>query len=174
MGNLQFIQEKTKDGLTLPGFHWPTTTKRCCVLMVHGMYSNLFENQFAIALANQLPTLGIGFFYGHNRGYGFINSIPTDRLDKDGSFINQRLGTVYERFEDSLLDLQLWLTTIQNLGYSSIILCGHSLGCNKILYYLANRPATMVDGIILASAPDMVHLGQQGANAQVLSEEAQQ
>ncbi len=45
---------------------------------------------------------------------------------------------------------------MKKLGYKKIILMGHSLGCNKVIYYFSQRKPKDVVGVILASPPDMV------------------
>ena len=66
---------------------------------------------------------------------------------KDGSLgIN---GATFEIFEDSLKDIEVWVKKVKKLGYNKIILMGHSLGCNKALYYLSKNKGD-VQGLILA------------------------
>lgn len=72
---------------------------------------------------------------------------------KDGSLDVK--GATFEIFEDSLKDIEIWMKKVKRLGYKKIILMGHSLGCNKALYYLSKNKDN-VQGLILASAPDMV------------------
>lgn len=72
---------------------------------------------------------------------------------KDGGLeIN---GATFEIFEDCLKDIDVWVKKVKELGYKRIILMGHSLGCNKVLYYLYKNK-DIAQGLILASAPDMV------------------
>ena len=72
---------------------------------------------------------------------------------KDGSF--KRCGCMYEIFEDCIYDIDLAIQTAKEKGYKRIILLGHSLGCNKVIYYYYKKHPNIL-GMILASAPDMI------------------
>lgn len=58
-------------------------------------------------------------------------------------------------FEDCIYDINLAIQTAKEKGYKRIILLGHSLGCNKVIYYYYKKQPNIL-GIILASAPDMI------------------
>ena len=142
----------TSDDLRLQGIHYSSESKKTCVLMVHGMSGNFIENYFAHILGEELANNGLGFVYGHNRGYNHINDI----LKKDGKTV--RIGAMYERFAQTIYDIDAWLEEVRKLGYSKVILLGHSLGCNKTIYYFNRKKPKDVLGIILASPPDMLGL----------------
>lgn len=153
--NLAYVW--TKDNLRLPGVHYkPQSDTNICVVLVHGMSGNILENYFAAVLGQTLSEDGIGFIYGHNRGYNHINDIATKEIGKDEGYETTRVGVTYERFEDCLIDIETWLDEVRTLGYKKIILLGHSLGCNKVIYYLHRDKPEDVIGVILASPPDMV------------------
>lgn len=142
----------TSDDLRLQGIHYSPETRKTCILMVHAMSGNFIENYFANSLGNKLAGNGFGFIYGHNRGYNHINDI----LKKDGKTV--RIGTMYERFEECIYDIDAWLGEVRKLGYTKIILLGHSLGCNKTIHYFSKKKPGDVVGVIWASPPDMVGL----------------
>lgn len=147
----------TQDNLRLMGAHYQGADT--CVLEVHGMSGNFIENYYAHVLGEKLARAGFGFIYGHNRGYCHMNDISTkpERSDTNG-FNAARLGAMYELFEDCPKDISAWITKAKELGYKKIILLGHSLGCNKVIYYVHNYADSDIVGIILASPPDMVGL----------------
>jgi pimeloyl-ACP methyl ester carboxylesterase len=139
------------------GAHYPG--KDVCVLEVHGMSGNFIENYYANVLGEALAAKGYGFIYGHNRGYCHVNDIPTrPTKSEDNGWYSTRIGEAYELFEDSPKDIRAWVAKVRELGYKRIILLGHSLGCNKVIYYLSQNPAADIAGVILASPPDMVGL----------------
>ncbi len=152
MNNIEFIDDAyTADGLRLPMVHFESNEKDICVLFIHGMCQTIIDNYFAIVCGRLLSKNNIGFIYEHNRGY----SIENDILTKDGTY--ERLGCMYETFEDCIKDIDLAIKQAKDLGYKRIILMGHSYGCNKVIYYYyKSRPDVI--GIILASAPDMMGL----------------
>lgn len=146
---IDLFYEYTEDNLCLQGTYFDSGKLDCCVLFIHGQAQSIVDNYFAYVLGKYLSNNGISFLYSHNRGHSYINCMGK----KDGSLeIN---GATFEIFEDCLKDIEVWIKKVKNLGYKKIILMGHSLGCNKALYYLSKNRED-VQGLILASAPDMV------------------
>lgn len=164
--NIDFITNAyTEDGLKLPMVHFESNEKDICVLCIHGMCGTIIDNYFATIWGKFLASNNIGFIYEHNRGH----SIENDIVMKDGSF--KRCGCMYEIFEDSIYDIDLAIKTAKQLGYKRIILLGHSLGCNKVIYYYYKKNPNIL-GIILASAPDMIgsHISLQPDYKELLEE----
>lgn len=158
MSNLNIVYIWTKDSLRLLGVHYEPERKDVCVLAVHGMSGNFIENKWADVAGKTLKEKGVGFIYAHNRGYGHINDIATKEIKEDGGYKTKRFGTAYERFADCIYDIEAWIKEVRKLGYKKLILLGHSLGCNKVIYYLHRNKQKDTVGIILASPPDMVAL----------------
>lgn len=153
---MDFLYVRTKDDLRLMGVHYEPQSKDIAVLSIHGMSGNVIENYFGNVLGKTLSENGIGFIFAHNRGYNHVNDIATSKLQEKGGYKTVRIGVNYEIFEDCLLDIDAWIEEVKKLGYKKIILLGHSLGCNKVIYYFSQRKPSDVIGIILASPPDMV------------------
>ncbi len=150
---MELIRRYTKDGLYLLGGHWENKEKGVCVVFNHGMYDNIMENFFVDALGKALVENGYGLIFGHNRGYGVINSIVVrDPQTKKAG--NKIIGSTYEKFGECVYDVDMWIETAKELGYSKIILAGHSLGCVKNLYYTLHKTDNKVEGHILVSPPD--------------------
>lgn len=148
--NIEFINTAyTEDGLKLPMVHYNSENKDICVICIHGMCANFADNYFASVFGKTLVEQQIGFIYEYNRGHDLENDI----VMRNGDF--KRCGTMYEIFEDSIYDLDLAIKQAKELGYKRIILLGHSLGCNKVIYYYYKKKPEII-GIILASAPDML------------------
>lgn len=145
---IDLLYDYTEDGIELQGTYFDSLKKDICVLFIHGQAQSILNNSFAYKIGKYLSSRGISFLYGHNRGHNYINCLSK----KDGSLMIE--GATFEIFEDCLKDIDVWARKIKDMGYKKIIMMGHSLGCNKVLHYLNNRE--MVDGLILASAPDMV------------------
>ena len=148
--NIEFINNAyTRDELRLPMVHFEGNKKDICIICIHGMCGTIIDNYFATVWGKLLAKNDIGFIYEHNRGH----SIENDIVMKDGSF--KRCGCMYEIFEDCIYDIDLAIQTAKEKGYKRIILLGHSLGCNKVIYYYYKKHPNIL-GIILASAPDMI------------------
>lgn len=169
MMNIEFISDVyTSDDIRLPMVHYATSKKDICVICIHGMCANFADNYFASVWGKYLSENGIGFLYEYNRGH----DIENDLVKKDGSFL--RCGTMYEVFEDCIMDIDLAIKVAKEKGYQRIVLLGHSYGCNKVIYYYYKKRPNLL-GIILASAPDMVgsHITNQ-PDYQDLLQEAKQ
>ena len=148
--DIEFINNAyTRDELRLPMIHFESNKKDICVICIHGMCGTIIDNYFATVWGKLLAKKDIGFIYEHNRGH----SIENDIVMKDGSF--KRCGCMYEIFEDCIYDIDLAIQTAKEKGYKRIILLGHSLGCNKVIYYYYKKHPNIL-GMILASAPDMI------------------
>ena len=149
---IKIFNDYTEDGLKLPIIHFESGNKDVCVICVHGMSGNILENIFGQIWGSVLSDSNIDFIYGHNRGHSHLNDIEC----KSGDF--KRIGVTYEIFDECLYDVDLFVSKAKELGYKRIILLGHSLGCNKVIYYMYNQylqNKSDVAGIILASAPDL-------------------
>ncbi len=169
MNNLKTTHIWTEDGLELMGFHYDPGNRDVCVLLTHGMAGNFIENDFASILGEELSNNGIGFIYAHNRGYSLINDISTNEKKSDGSAKIKRIGVVYERFEESVFDLDAWYQEVKKLGYKKIIISGHSLGANKVIHYNFKKQPEF-DGLILLSPPDMVGNAKEAGKSKVYKE----
>lgn len=156
--NLSILHIWTEDNLRLQGIHYEPEEKNDCVLFIHGMSGNFIENYFAHVLGEVLARSNVGFVYSHNRGYNHINDIATKELKEDGGYKTVRVGATYERFVDCIYDIDGWLKKSRRLGYKRIVLLGHSLGCNKTIYYFSEKKPKDVIGVVFASPPDMVGL----------------
>src|SRR3989344_4157810 len=156
---MELIYTTNEDKLILPGAYYPSNNKDLCVVFVHGMSGNILENVHANVLGQTLSKNGVGFLYGHNRGYGHISDITVaDQPISDEQKRYRRVGTTYERFEESIYDIDAWIKSAVDLGYSKIILAGHSLGGPKGIHYMSKKSPSSVVGVVLASSADMVKL----------------
>jgi pimeloyl-ACP methyl ester carboxylesterase len=156
MTSQQLLYIRTADDLRLNGVHYipQNGNKDLCVLMIHGMSGNILENYFAHVLGEKLSENNFGYLYGHNRGYNHINDLVTSKVIPGKGYESKRMGAAYERFAESLFDVDSWIKEIVTLGYKRIVLAGHSLGCNKLIYYFYKRNPKNISGVILLSPPE--------------------
>lgn len=141
----------TEDGLRLPAYFYGKREDKVCVVFIHGMNGNIDNNFFADVWGELLSRNNISFLFGYTRGYSLINRIQK----RDGTYLE--CGTAFEIFEESFYDVSLWVEKVKVMGYEKIVLLGHSLGCNKVINYLF-KSNNFIDGLILASPPDMLGL----------------
>lgn len=169
MTNIEFLHEYTEDGLRLQGVHWISSNKNLCVVCIHGMTGNIIDNYFAEVLGSELSARGHGFIYGHNRGHSHIS----DFKKKNGSWV--RIGAAYEVFDECIYDIDLWVKKAIDLGYKEVVLMGHSIGANKVLYYMSKVDGLPIKAMILASPSDMAGETRVGKNNyDVLKKEAEE
>lgn len=152
MNLMEIINEYTADGLNLPIIHYESKSKNTCVICVHGMSGNILINKFAQVWGDTLCKHDIGFIFGHTRGHSYINDV----ICKNDEV--KRIGTTYEIFKECLYDIDLFVEVALKLGYKKIVLLGHSLGANKVIYYMSKKINKNIIGVILASPPDMCGL----------------
>ena len=135
----------TNDGIRLSGFlagSYPDV-----VLFVHGMGGNFYKENFLRA-ARVLLDKRIPFFSLNTRGAEVVK----DFKDDEGE--HHLLGTAFERFEDTLMDIRAAIDFLESRGFEGFHLMGHSTGCQKILYYAYSTRDTRVKSLIHVSPAD--------------------
>jgi alpha-beta hydrolase superfamily lysophospholipase len=64
-------------------------------------------------------------------------------------------GAEHEKFEQCILDLDAWIEFAIERGYSKIILSGHSLGTEKVVYYMnKGKHKNKVSALVLLAPAD--------------------
>ena len=119
------------DGISLNGFLSKSNEKTDRVILaVHGMSSNAFKERDRIIAkeANQRKT---DYFCFNNRGSELVKYIRKDFNGQKEKFLG---GTSYEDVLEGYEDIIGAILKLKELGYQSIYLQGHSLGCTKIVY----------------------------------------
>jgi pimeloyl-ACP methyl ester carboxylesterase len=147
----------TKDGLELHGLLYePDQTTTSVLVHVHGMGGNFYENKFLEFLARELTDSNIAFCVFNNRGCEFLKE--TYQTKDDGTSNIVRVGTSYENFEESVLDIEASVDFVSSLGFNDIHLSGHSLGCSKVAYYILEKTDQRIKSLLLLSPSDMLGL----------------
>ena len=153
----KFQRIYTKDGIELHGLLYsPDTVTDRVLVHVHGMGGNFYENKFLDFIADKLTSNGIAFCAFNNRGAEFIKETYQILPDKEPSIV--RVGTSYEHFIDSVLDISASIDFVVQEGYKDIHLSGHSLGCPKVVYYAITTNDVRIKSLLLLSPSDMLGL----------------
>lgn len=148
----------TQDGLELHGLLYkPDFDTKTVVAHVHGMAGNFYENKFLDSLAEALTKNSVAFCPFNNRGNGHITTF-VKKVNNKIDYI--RVGNVYEKFEDCLIDIKAHVDFLENQGFTNIYLCGHSLGAPKVVYYLGKSQDKRIKSLILLSPADMLGLAR--------------
>ncbi|MCL2539845.1 MAG: DUF1749 domain-containing protein [Firmicutes bacterium] len=139
---------KTSDGLKLQGLLYePENKTDKIVIHVHGAAGNFYENKFIDDFSVAFTKAGYAFLAFNNRGSGYETEMVREQDEvKDYPVI----GMLNEIFEECVLDIEAAIAFAKNMGYNEIVLQGHSLGCNKVIW-----PATQKNfaGKIILLAP---------------------
>lgn len=136
------VQVKTEDGIYLNGLYLRADNPKTVFINFHGTASNFYEEDYNKILAEELLENNISFISANNRGAGVMDAY-------------QQTGAAFEKFEDCLIDFDAWLEFIISEGYEKIILAGHSLGSEKVVYYLNNgQYADKISAIVLLGPAD--------------------
>lgn len=131
------IQVETKDGFLLHGLFIEPEKPTAIFVHIHGTASNFYEEDFIEYMTEKFFTEGIAMLSTNNRGAGVY-----DAWDAKGAAV--------ETFEDCLLDIDAWIAFAIAKGYEKIILSGHSLGTEKVVYYMTKgKYKDKISGIVL-------------------------
>lgn len=117
------VKVKTPDDFTLFGFLAEANEKDTILINIHGTGSCFYAEEFEGEFIERLPKLGVSILFTNNRGNYTLESW-------------QATGCAREKFEDCLIDIDTWIQFTLDKGYTKIILQGHSLGTEKVTYYM--------------------------------------
>lgn len=147
----------TEDNYLLYGLHLKADKSKTILIAIHGTASNFYENDFMEEIAKTAHEKGFSVLLTDNRGVGVLQAWP------------KLHGTSLEHFEDCVKDVDAWISFALQQGYEKIILQGHSLGSEKVVYYMnKGKYREKVDGVILLAPSDswgaeMEYLKKKGA-----------
>lgn len=151
---IHLIECRTSDDLIHQGFLYePQKKGNTALVWVHGLSGNFYRNySLHDALIAQCKKHGWAYLSCNTRGHDALASIR--KIDSAVPTGVSRVagGAGQENFTECVYDIQAFIDYLGTLGYSRIILIGHSTGANKVCYYGASYPYDKrVKGIVLAS-----------------------
>jgi hypothetical protein len=136
------VKVRTPDGLRLFGFLAESSQKDAILINIHGTGSGFYVEEFESEFIKRLPEIGISVLFTNNRGNYTMESW-------------QDTGAAVEKFEDCLIDIDSWIQFAIEKGYKKIILQGHSLGTEKVIYYMEKgKFEDKVNAVILLGFSD--------------------
>ncbi|QMF82670.1 alpha/beta hydrolase [Klebsiella pneumoniae] len=146
----------TKSGTVLNGVIFPAPDSDTVVIAITGVHGNFYSNPFYYTLGDTLSTAGIDFIYAQTRdAFGQMEIVNA----KTGK--TEVIGSWNEDLTKSDDDVGAWIDYAAQAGYKNIILAGHSLGANKVIYYLSKHADPRVSKFILLSPANIRHLTSQ-------------
>lgn len=141
------LKVETKRGVLLDGTLFEAEQKADTVLIIiTGIHGNFYSNPFYYNIGDTLTAAGIDFVYAQtNDAFGAIRTQNT-HTGKEEIF-----GSWNERFAMTDEDVCAYLDYAEHAGYQHIILGGHSLGANKVIYYLSRHHDPRIEHFLLLS-----------------------
>lgn len=144
----------TKRGTVLNGVLFSAKKANSVLIAITGIHGNFYSNPFYYNIGDTLSTNGIDFIYAQtNDAFGEIQTFNI----KTGK--PELIGSWNEDFNNTDEDIEGYLDFAKDNGYKNIILAGHSLGANKVIYYLSrNHDQERVRHFILLSPANLTWL----------------
>lgn len=136
------VEVKTLDNITLYGLLSESQQKDLILINIHGTGSCFYVEGFEKEFSENLPINGISTLFTNNRGNQVMECW-------------QETGAAIEKFEDCLKDIDAWIEFVLKKGYKKIILQGHSLGTEKVVYYMEKgKYKEKIVGVVLLGFSD--------------------
>lgn len=143
----------TKRGTVLDGVLFSVPTADTVLIAITGIHGNFYSNPFYYNIGDTLNAGGMDFIYAQtNDAFGKIETYNVNTGNKE------IIGSWNEDFCYTDEDIEGYLNFAEQAGYRHIILAGHSLGANKVIYYLSRHHDERVEHFILLSPANLGYL----------------
>lgn len=143
----------TKRGVVLNGVLFSEKPSDTVVIAITGIHGNFYSNPFYYNIGDTLNDGGIDFIYAQtNNAFGQIRTINVNTNQEEV------IGSWNERFEYTDEDIEAYLNYAIKAGYKHIYLAGHSLGANKVIYYLSRHHDNTIEKFILLSPANLTYM----------------
>ena len=146
----------TKRGVVLNGVLFRPEEKRAAdtvMIAITGIHGNFYSNPFYYNIGDTLNNGGIDFIYAQtNDAFGQIRTVNVNTGKEES------IGSWNERFAYTDEDIEAYLDFAEEEGYEHIILAGHSLGANKVIYYLSRHKDPRVEHFFLLSPANLSYM----------------
>ncbi len=146
----------TKRGSVLNGVLFSEGPAETVVIAITGIHGNFYSNPFYVNIGQALNAAGIDFIYAQTSDA--FNEIPTVNVTTGAREV---IGSWNEDFHHTDEDIEAYLNYAVSSGYRWVILAGHSLGANKVIYYLSRHHGGPVTRFLLLSPANIKHLTNQ-------------
>jgi pimeloyl-ACP methyl ester carboxylesterase len=142
----ELISFKNTEGYFLDGILYRVPNAQTTVIHVHGSFGNFYHNDFLKIMTRMYLTAGFNFLS--------FNLLAHDGLAEAVHYISKRYPDEIKYVGYSIVDFSTCLNDIQGaINFVSpfskrIILQGHSLGCDRVVYFLL-KTNTRYDAILI-------------------------
>ena len=154
--NMFRLNVPTKRGVVLNGVLFRPQNERkadTVMIAITGIHGNFYSNPFYYNIGDILNSANIDFVYAQtNDAFGRIKTVNviTGR--------EEIIGSWNERFSYTDEDIEAYLSFAEKEDYKHIILAGHSLGANKVIYYLSRHHDTRVEHFFFLSPANLDYM----------------
>ena len=154
--NMFRLNVPTKRGVVLNGVLFRPQNERkadTVMIAITGIHGNFYSNPFYYNIGDTLNSANIDFVYAQtNDAFGRIKTVNviTGR--------EEIIGSWNERFSYTDEDIEAYLSFAEKEGYKHIILAGHSLGANKVIYYLSRHHDARVEHFFFLSPANLDYM----------------
>ena len=148
------IKVPTKRGILLEGILYKETKNPSSILIaITGIHAKDEKNPFYDIIGFTLNKSNIDFICAHT----------SDAIKKttQNNFLTgkkETFGSFNEDFNNTEEDIEAYINYIEKLKYKHIYLAGHSIGANKIIYYLSKNHDRRIEKYILMSPANISKL----------------
>ena len=133
--NAYALRLPTRRGSVLDGVIFKSEAPaRSVLIAITGIHGNFYSNPFYYNIGGTLSANGIDFIYAQTNDA--FNRIKTENVITGKPEI---IGSYNEYFDYTDEDIDAYLDFAEKEGYSTVVLAGHSLGANKVIYYLSRH-----------------------------------
>lgn len=144
----------SQSGTVLHGVLFSAATQtKTVVIAITGIHGNFYSNPFYYNIGETLSGAGVDFIYAQTRN-AFGKMQQTNALSGEP----ETIGSFNEDFAKTIEDLTAYIDFAECRGYENIVLAGHSLGANKVIYYLSETHDRRVSKFLLLSPANVTHL----------------
>ena len=163
----------TRRGVVLNGVLFrkeENKTSDTVMIAITGIHGNFYSNPFYYNIGDTLNAGGIDFIYAQtNDAFGQIETVNVNTGKKE------IIGSWNERFYYTDEDIDAYITFAKQEGYEHIILAGHSLGANKVIYYLSRHHAPRIEHFFLLSPANLTYMmsGVTGQQKQIIKDQVE-
>lgn len=147
------IRVPTERGVMLDGVLCHKTHTDTVLIAITGIHGNFYSNPFYYNIGDTLNEAGIDFIYAQtNDAFGRMKTVNVNTGEQE------TIGSWNERFSYTDEDIDAYLAFAEEEGYEHIILAGHSLGANKVIYYLSRHHDPRVEHFFLLSPANLTYM----------------
>lgn len=161
-----FVNFFATDGIKLQGLLFePLNPQNTIVIHLHGMAGSFYENSFIPIMADYYTKQGVSFLTFNNRGHDYLCDLEKITSNKVSASVG---GAAYEIIEESEYDIDGAISFVKELGYTNIVLQGHSSGANKIVYCMSKKVIDVLGVVLISPCDDIgLHIEELGIDKHI-------